>query len=340
MLEDSKEMDGVTIDTNQQAKIATKGSGGSDHFYAATLPDEFQEMFDLEEGSTVITSLERSSVEGEEYRYVEITWPTADEDTETDGYRYTIRHEDERYIIRFYPDWTRENKDSPFYQIEEGDKIFVELNELDPAIRVFRPEDASLRNKELGLKDTWPSFKEIIIGTAGELLEESGYTDLSKHSPYKGQKFDLIPFDAQNDIFSSDDSDSGSYTPSINIFQDAREQGQLPQRSVRKLIIKWSPEAAQNYHDNNWTGRIVNGSDQKIIYIDYLVNETKVILPCTGEFEISTVTEYGQNQTWLTCLPSGPENHQRRIDDNWFSKYHKTPENEEAIIVYIPCNSQ
>lgn len=343
-------MDGITIDTDQQAKIGSKNTGESSNSYAATLPDEIQDTFNLEKGSTVITSLESSSVEGEEYQYLEVTWPAGDEDIDADSYEYDIRHEDGTYLVRFHLNLTREDEDSPFYQIgeedsdeedsDEEDKLFVELNELDPAIRIFRPEDASLRNKELGLRDRWPSFRTIIGGMTGGLLEGSGYTDLSKSTPYKGQEFALIPFDGQSDVFMEGDSVGGSYAPSIDTFQEARDLGQLPQRRVRKLTIKWSPEAVLNYYDDDWTGGDATGSDQEVIYTCYLVNETKVILPCIGVFEISTVTEYGENYTWLTFSPSGPENHQRRIDENWFSKYYKKTEEEDAITIYIPCNSQ
>jgi hypothetical protein len=330
-------MDGVTIHTDQQARI---GSDKSYTYYSATLPDEIQDLFDLEKGSAVLTSLERSSVEGEEYRYLEITWPPADEDTEADSREYDIRYSDDTFHIRFKPNWTRDIKESPFYQIEEEDGLCVELNELDPAIRVFQPEDASLRTKELGLEDIQPSLKEPIVDTTGPVFEGSEYTDLLKYIPYKGQKFEFIPFDAQSDVFTKRDSVSASYIPTVSTFQEARDQDQLPQREVRKLTIKWSREAVLTYHDDDWTGREVNGSDQEIIYTYDSVNEAKVILPCMGEFEISTVTEYGKNGTWLTYVSSGPESHQRHIGDNWFSKYYKNPEDEDAITIYIPCNSQ
>jgi hypothetical protein len=330
-------MDEVTIDTNQQAKI---GSDKSYTYYSVTLPDEIQDLFGLNEGSAVVTSLEHSSVKGEEYRYLEITWPPADEETEADSREYDIRDDDGTLHVRIKPNLTRENKDSPFNQIEEGDSLFVELNELDPAIRVFQPEDATLRNKELGLEGTWPSFKQIVGGMLGGLFKDSRYTDLSKSTPYKGQEFELIPFDVQSDVFTQGDSVSGNYAPSIDSFQEVRNQGRIPQRRVRKLVIKWSPEAVLNYYDDDWTGGDATGSDQEVIYTCYLVNETKVILPCIGVFEISTVTEYGENHTWLTFSPSGSRSHQRQIDDNWYSRYYENTGDEDAITVYIPSNSQ
>lgn len=243
-----------------------------------------------------------------------------------------------RYYMSIPAEFTHHRSESPIHRYEEGDEVTLELDQEDNHMRIYTPEDYRYREKELSESDREPVRKKL-TATGLTLDTRDGYTALRRSNTE--QKVRLIPFSAQHEVFQGElrFSRDGHLVPSLDGFHNVLEQGEIPTCGIVKLIIKWSTESIHEYLEGGWTDVKDANPNQVTLYTDYFVNEENLTLPSKGEYEIITETVNGKNRAWLTYSSSGSDNHDRLVEDNWYTKYYERKEDEEELTVYIPCNS-
>jgi hypothetical protein len=169
------------------------------------------------------------------------------------------------------------------------------------------------------------------IGTAAvwELIDSQKETiDFASHTPYPGQKFRLVPYDAQHRVFKEKTfrTITDGFTPRPSIRQEVVDNDELPQFAPEELTIEWDPNGRP-------------GSESFPIYKGSSVKEIDVVLPLKGYFSIQTRTRAGRNGTWFEYAPKEADRHQQVIDGEWWGHCLENAENTEHLTAYIPCET-
>jgi hypothetical protein len=244
-----------------------------------------------------------------------------------------------RYYMRIPVEFIDTDPDSPIHGFGFKSEVTVELDHENNQLRLYSPDGYRDRHEELNEDGRRPEYKKL-TATGLALPLTDGYIDLTAVGQ-RGRKFRFVPFNAQHTVFKSRAGQSNERSkPRVDSFDKVLEQNRVPAYRARNLTVSWSPTRSRRFSKDGWTEIKDNESRERPIHTENYADELKIMLPSKGEYRITTETKYGENQSVLTYSRSGPRKHDRRVCDNWYTKYHKNEEHREDVTVYVPCNSE
>lgn len=244
---------------------------------------------------------------------------SAKEGTSTQGY-YNISNGELKIAERWESIFRK-----PLHQVA------IEINIDDNSFRIYDVLDFVL-HRIPELKEQGYTLEQVDkIGTAAvwELIDSQKETiDFASHTPYPGQKFRLVPYDAQHRVFKEKTfrTVTDGFTPRPSIRQEVVDNDELPQFAPAELTIEWDPNGRP-------------GSESFPIYKGSSVKEIDVILPLKGYFSIQTRTQAGGNGTWFEYAPKEADRHRQIVGGEWWGHCLENPEDTEHLTAYIPCNT-
>jgi hypothetical protein len=184
---------------------------------------------------------------------------------------------------------------NPFYGLEYDDQVVVVGFSNEGRIRVYHPEDY---RKRTGLDIKAPS-----LAVLANSLFSNDFVDIAGQTPYDGQKWEIVPFDAQHRIFSekviTSPEQSNNSSRSDDDFDRAVELNRLPTVRARRIRVWWNPfyqypskpESGGTVDSKPVTKEIEAGAF--VVYQDYLTRCSQVILPEKGAFMIEADVRNG-----------------------------------------------
>lgn len=184
---------------------------------------------------------------------------------------------------------------NPFYGLEYDDQVVVVGFSNEGRIRVYHPEDY---RKRTGLDIKAPS-----LAVLANSLFSNDFVDVAGQTPYYGQKWEIVPFDAQHRIFSekviTSPEQSNDSSRSDDDFDRAVELNRLPTVRARRIRVWWNPFYQHPKHPKSG-GTVDSKPVTKdieagafVVYQDYLTRCSQVILPEKGAFMVEADVRNG-----------------------------------------------
>lgn len=162
-----------------------------------------------------------------------------------------------------------------------GDELLiVEINEIEetPHIRVYKNSDYNEhRIKALQDQGNTPiSGAPVVVALATEESGDEEAYSLVRDSSYEADQFEIIPFDAQDDVFTNPGVDyQGIVSPEAVVKADERYG--LSEFEVDKMLIEWqSPSSSTRFE-----------AEDRTIYTATDSSDFRVKLPRNGLYRIS-----------------------------------------------------
>lgn len=312
------------ISTDEQAKISKKTNDSI--FYGVTLPDSVREI-GLDE-LQFNAALRNDKFDGETYEYFRLTEVGAATDLSAfeKSKDYEIWEKEGDPFVRFPIHLTRDRNEGLLHDVSKKDTFCVELNEEKRSIRIYKKENLGTRIRQLASNGHSPSLKGSIVGLSSLFSSELEYTDVASSTPYQGQKFKIVPFEAGYEEFEGE-------KPSRDTVKELIEAGNVPVTQVYRLTVKWDPKGQ---HEHNETVDYnFNSKRARTIYTEYFTDSARVILPSRGTFKI-TGTKGEEYNNWIAFYTGGNIIENEDPFYEWDTPYQEYNPDEGCLVVYTP----
>jgi hypothetical protein len=214
---------------------------------------------------------------------------------------------------------------NPFYGLENDDQVVVVGFPNEKRIRVYHPEDYRERT---GLDIKAPSLAVLANGLFGD-----SFVDIAGQTPYDGQKWEIVPFDAQHRIFNEENilSQKDPSSRANDDFDRVADMNRIPTVRARRIRILWNPfyrhpihpESGDTADSKPTIPQIEDGAF--IVYRDYLTRRSQVILPEKGVFIVEADVRDGFG--WIGAGFY-------RDSTEWDVRY--VTEEEDCLCMYVP----
>lgn len=273
----------------------------------AYLPDEIG-MLGLEKGDSIEIEKDEASSDPYPGTVPYLVGRKPDDESEGEYKIFTDGSKRLRISITRWKDLFNEDEDVP---------IVVEVNRQEQEFRIYRNEDYHYRLQELHEENIFPQLKQKGIVPAAAY---PGKKDT--------QKFRIIPFDSEHDIFSKAaaefDEERNPSDPAV--LHEVVEKGELPRCTCPKLTVYWDPKG----------DRYSNNDRLEAVYTATNVEEEDILLPAEGFFRVSA--DHHEKVTWFSH--DEPWGHAKQwglsVVGKWEGSYIKAGKNDEYIAIYVP----
>jgi len=334
-----------------QASVTTPGE-----YLEIPLPDEVAGFEDVEVGKK---SFYANLQKNEDISYVRYT-------PDDDSSRHFLKLKeksgsDPSLAVSLPTEYAVTNGRSPFQGMEHGDRVNIEIREEENEIRVYTPEDFPHRVKQLSEEGTLTDFDTPVVAPVLGTSEE--FTDLSVGTDLPSQKFRIVPFDGQHDVFletareqALDEfnaklnpqhpdyeskkekgtkriKESDSFRARKNTLYKVRDEHGIPVTSVDELAISWCPKCEHEDIDN----LLARGYrapeppapdiEDQIIYRESNTECGKVALPAKGSFFVIVEKDGETNRLPFFHREENP------LKNNSYSSFDREYEKEWGILL-------
>lgn len=335
-----------------QASVTEPGK-----YIEVPLPEEVSNIEGAEEGEK---SFYVDLVSEKELSYLRYT-----PEKENDRHYVKLKHKggrDPEHAVSIPVEYALHNNRSPLQGISHGDRVNVELRVKENEFRVYDPEDFSHRVNQLSEEGVLAEFDTPIVAPL-LLSQNDEYTDLSAETSYSSQKFKIVPFEGQHEVFieaarqnklkrlDEDDpfydskkeriEDSEVFNGSRGVFFTARDRFGIPVTRVDELAISWCPK---DDHEQ-MTALLRDGFrtpeppypdiQDMVIYRESNTKCSKVVLPEKGSYYV--IARKGDDVSYF------PFYHQeeqadggRQYREDWGVYLYSDDEMPPTIYVPIP----
>lgn len=220
---------------------------------------------------------------------------------------------------------------NPFYGLENDDQVVVVAFPDEKRIRVYHPEDY---RKRTGLDIRAPSLAFLTNGLFNR------FADIAGQTPYSGQKWEIVPFDAQHEVFEEEATGRNyrtflGFRGNLGLFERVEEQDRLPVIRARKIRVRWNPfyEHPKNVMMDGPSMSKPKRKDVEsgafVVYRDYLTRCSRVILPEKGAFIVEAEVKDGSG--WIAGGYFGGS-------IGWDAKYQT--EEDDCFRMYVPTPTE
>lgn len=303
-------------------------SPGEDTVYFRVRPE--LEGEDEDEDDEVDGSSEDSEEGEEDDVIVVLELVPSDEDLGRDWYK--LKQKEGGFRVTIPSAWESSNEEyegyeNPFHGLERNDPVIVVGYPGKDCIRVYDPDDY---RKKTGLDVKAPSLAFLTSSLFNR------FTDIAGQTPYSGQKWEIVPFDAQHEVF-GEEADRRNYRSllgfrgDLSLFERVYEKDCIPVVRAREIRVRWNP-----YYEhpvNEFSGEPVRSKPVKeeieagafIVYKDYLTRSSKVVLPEKGAYIVEAKVKEGLG--WVAAAYFGGST-------GWDSQYWI--EADDLNQMYIP----
>jgi len=237
--------------------------------------------------------------------------------TTTEGY-YKV-HGDGRIT---YPEWMKKFFSNP----DEQFTLEINLGD-DPHFRFYNSIDYDLRMQELreqgyDIEGAPPIVLPLIWTESG-----ADCLDVASQTQYSGQRFRLLPFNANDSVFGEESSSHQLYHQGV--LKRVVETGSLPQTSAASLRIQWYPEGETENEEHGQSYILYEGTE---------IDELRVSFPERGVFKISWQNSVSKQSRggWVMLSHGAALDDSEPISENWYGSHYSTQGDGGEITVYIP----